>query len=313
MYTGAIIALDSVKKMGLSVDVKILDTERNFDKTKSMLQQTSLESIDAIIGPVDSKLLEEVAVQASSYSVPVVAPYASKSKLSLKNVFYSMPREEILRSRILNYALEKKKEEKILIIADDKNKAVRDSIVAKFPAARVAKMSKDGSLHLDDFLLMLSANEEYWVFVETKTPSLVASISSILNAANSEPNYSIRMFTTNFNEAFQNNDVSLSHLSNLKFTYPSVYNEASINNFTRAYANKFDNEPDKYATRGFDLTLDILLKLAYQKNLEATAQIIGQTEYSGNKFNYHKDWAKGYYNNTSYLMQYDNLQVKQVK
>jgi len=73
MYTGAMIALDSVKKMGLSVNVKILDTERNYEKTKSMLQQASLEDVDAIIGPVDSKLLGEVALQASNYNIPVVA------------------------------------------------------------------------------------------------------------------------------------------------------------------------------------------------------------------------------------------------
>lgn len=313
MYTGAMIALDSVKKMGLSVNVKILDTERNYEKTKSMLQQASLEDVDAIIGPVDSKLLGEVALQASNYNIPVVAPYASTNALSLKNVFFSTPREEILRSRILDYVSEKIKEEKILIIADDKHQAVKDSILAKFPTARVAKMSKDGSLHLEDFELMLSEDEEYWVFVETKAPSLVASISSILNAANSEKEYTVRMFTTDYSEAYENNDVSLSHLSNLKFTYPSVSKEIRTDNFTRAYVKKFGNEPDKYAIRGFDLTLDVLLKLAYQNNLEATWQLIGLTEYSGNKFNYDKVWTKGYYNNTSYLMQYDNLDVKQLK
>ena len=313
MYTGAMIALDSVKKMGLSVNVKILDTERNYEKTKSMLQQASLEDVDAIIGPVDSKLLGEVALQASNYNIPVVAPYASTNALSLKNVFFSTPREEVLRSRILDYVSEKIKEEKILIIADDKHQAVKDSILAKFPTARVAKMSKDGSLHLEDFELMLSEDEEYWVFVETKAPSLVASISSILNAANSEKEYTVRMFTTDYSEAYENNDVSLSHLSNLKFTYPSVSKEIRTDNFTRAYVKKFGNEPDKYAIRGFDLTLDVLLKLAYQNNLEATWQLIGLTEYSGNKFNYDKVWTKGYYNNTSYLMQYDNLDVKQLK
>jgi len=174
-------------------------------------------------------------------------------------------------------------------------------------------MSKDGSLHLEDFELMLSEDEEYWVFVETKAPSLVASISSILNAANSEKEYTVRMFTTDYSEAYENNDVSLSHLSNLKFTYPSVSKEIRTDNFTRAYVKKFGNEPDKYAIRGFDLTLDVLLKLAYQNNLEATWQLIGLTEYSGNKFNYDKVWTKGYYNNTSYLMQYDNLDVKQLK
>ena len=313
MYTGAQVALDSVKKMGLSVNVKVLDTERSFERTKSLLQQQSLSNFDAIVGPVDPRLLGEVAVQASNYNVPVITPNSSESELSLNNVFFSMPSDKNLRLRILDYVAKKKTKEKILVIADDKHQAVKDSILAKFPAARVAKMAKDGSLHLEDFLLMLSENQEYWVFVETKTPNLVASISSILNAANSEENYTVRMFTTNYNSAFEGDEVSMPHLSNLKFTYPSAFREINGDDFTRAYTKKYGNEPDRYATRGFDLTLDILLKLAYQKNLEATSQIIGLTEYSGNKFNYNSEWTKGYFNNASYLMQYDKLQINQIE
>lgn len=313
LYTGAMIALDSVKKMGLSVNVKILDTERSFEKTKSLLQQESLMNVDAILGPISSNLIGEVAVQANNYNVPVIAPYASESQLSLNNVFFSMPNDKTLRTSVLDYVARKRSKEKILVIADDKHQTVKDSIIAKFPTARVAKMSKDGSLHLEDFLLMLSENQEYWVFVETKRPNLVASISSILNAANSEKEYTVRMFTTNYSSAFEGDEVSLPHLSNLKFTYPSAYKETNAGSFIAAYQEKYGNEPDRYATRGFDLTLDVLLKLAYQKNLEATSQLIGLTEYSGNKFNYYNEWTKGYFNTASYLMQYNELQVKQIK
>lgn len=313
LYTGAMVALDSVKKMGLSVDVKVLDTELSYEKTKSLMQQQSLMNVDAIVGPISPNLIAEVAVQASNYNVPVIAPYASNNQMSLSNVFYSMPNDENLRVRILDYVAKKIDKEKILVIADDKHQAVKDSILTKFPTARVAKMSKDGSLHLEDFLLMLSENQEYWVFVETKTPNLVASISSILNAANSEEDYTVRMFTTNYNSAFEGDEISLPHLSNLKFTYPSANREINGDYFTSAYTKKYGNEPDRYATRGFDLTLDILLKLAYQKNLEATSQLIGLTEYSGNKFNYFNEWSNGYFNNASYLMQYDKLQVNQIE
>ena len=313
LYTGAIIALDSVKKMGLSVNVKVLDTELNYEKTKNILQQQSLMNVDAIVGPISSNLLGEVAVQASNYDVPVIAPYASESQLSLNNVYFSMPNNETFRTRILDYVAKKKTKEKILVIADDDQLAVKDSILSKFPTSRVAKMSKDGSLHLEDFLLMLSENQEYWVFVETKNSNLVASITSILNAANSEKDYTVRMFTTNYNSAFEDEEVSLAHLSNLKFTYPSAYKESTNNSFTNAYSKKYGNSPDRYATRGFDLTLDVLLKLAYQKNLQATSQLIGLTEYSSNKFNYYNKWTKGYFNTASYLMQYDQLEVKQIQ
>ena len=313
LYTGALVALDSIKKTGLSVNVKALDTELSFDKTKALLQQQNLSDFDAIIGPISPNLIGEVSLQASNYNVPVVAPYASESELSLSNVFFSIPSDENLRNKILDYVEEKRTKEKILVIADKKHQSQKDAILARFPAARTAKMSKDGSLHYQDFERMLSENEDYWVFVETDKESLASGIVSILNAANSEENYSVRVFTTNFNEAFEGDEVSLPHLSNLNFTFPSAYRETGDDNFVEAYVDKFGIEPDRYATRGFDLTFDVLLKLAYQKNLESVSQLIGTTEYSGNKFDYQHDWTKGYFNTAGYIMGYDDLQIKQIK
>ena len=186
LYTGALVAVDSIKKTGVSVDLKVLDTERNLNKVKEMLAQQPLFGVDAILGPVDPNLLGEIAVQANGYDVPVVAPFASKSKLSLSNVFFSNPNDEVLRERILNYVQEIRENQTIIIIADEKHQVAKDSILARFPMARVAKMSKDGSLHLVDFQTMLSEQEENWVFVETDQPNLAASVTSILNASNAE-------------------------------------------------------------------------------------------------------------------------------
>ena len=84
------------------------------------------------------------------------------------------------------------------------------------------------------------------------------------------------------------------------------------NAFSQAYLRKFGHEPDRYAVRGFDLMLDVLLKLGYRKNLFETASIIGETEYSGNSFNYFNDWSSGYYNKATYLMHYEDLHIKQL-
>lgn len=318
LYTGSLVALDSIKKMGVSVDVKFLDTQRNLETLKSLLAGESLWDVDAVVGPVDSKLLGEVAVQAASNSVPVIAPYTSNSELSLKNVYFSIPDNEVLRKRILDHLAEKRDKESIVIIADEKNQAAKDSILARFPMARVAKMSKDGSLHLVDFQAMLSETSENWVFVETSSSNLAASVSSILNASNNASEEiggktAVKMFTTNFNSAFESDAVSNSHLSNLNFTFPSAYKEVGNDSFVKAYRKKFGMVPDRYAVRGFDVTFDLLLKLSHKKNLFETSRIIGQTEYSGNRFNYFEDQSSGFYNKGTYLMRYDQLRIKQIE
>ncbi|SNY99388.1 LysM peptidoglycan-binding domain-containing protein [Flagellimonas pacifica] len=312
-YSGAMVAMDSIKKMGISVDVKTYDTERNQDKVKEIFFRENFIGVNAIIGPLLPDALDEVAVQAASKNIPVVAPITSNSGLSHNNVFFSVPKDDVLRKKMLSYLEKKYTDQNVVIIADSTHQVALDSILTKFPAAQIAKIIENKSLHLDEFLIQLSEKKENWVFVETAQPNMVSSVSSILNSAITE-DVSVRMFTTNFNSAFEEDAVQVTHLSNLKFSYPSFYREASNDAFTKAYRKRYKGlKPDRYAVRGFDVTFDVLLKLAHKNNLFETSKIIGLTEYTGNSFNYFNDWTSGYYNKACYLMEYDSLRIKEIK
>ena len=312
-YSGAMVALDSLKQLGVSVDVKTFDTQLNQTKVKEILFRENLNGTSAIIGPISASALDEVAVQASSQNIPVVSPTASKSALGHNNVFYSVPKEEVLRTKMLDYLDKIHEDQNVIIVADSTHNAAHDSILSKFPAAQIAKVIDNKSLHLDEFLIQLSETKENWVFLETNQTNMVSSVSSILNSAITEE-IKVRMFTTNFNNAFEDQAVSKTHLSNLKFSYPSFYREGGNDAFVKAYRKRFKGvRPDRYATRGFDLTLDILLKLAHKNNLFETSRIVGVTEYSGNNFDYYKAWSSGYHNQAGYIMEYDSLQIKQVQ
>ncbi len=312
-YSGAVVALDSIKKLGLSVDVKTFDTERNQNKVKQILSNQSLIGVNAIIGPLSSNVLDEVAVQASSAGVPVIAPIASDSHLSHSNVFYSVPKNEVLREKMLSYMQKIHTDQNVVIIADSTHQVAHDSILAKFPSAQIAKVINNKSLHLDEFLIQLSEEKENWVFLETDQTNMVSSVSSILNSAITE-DMAVRMFTTSYNNAFEDDAVQVTHLSKLRFTFPSFYRTSANDGFIKAYKKRFKGlNPDRYAVRGFDVTFDVLLKLAHKNNLFETSKIIGLTEYNGNSFNYFNDWTSGYYNRASYLMEYDNLTIKEIK
>jgi len=312
-YSGALMALDSIKKLGVSIDVQTYDTELSQTKVKEILFRDNLSGVSAIIGPVSGAALDEVAVQAATKNIPVIAPIASESKLSHGNVFFSVPRDAVLRDKMLSYMKRIYNNENVIIIADSTHQVANDSILGKFPAAQMAKLIDNKSLHLDQFLVKLSETKENWVFLETDQPNMVSSVTSILNSAISG-DIKVRMFTTSYNGAFEDDAISKTHLSNLKFTYPSFYREVGTDSFTKAYVKRFNgNQPDRYAIRGFDVTFDVLLKLAHKNNLFETSKIIGLTEYTGNSFDYFNDWTSGYFNKACYIMQYEDLQIKEVK
>ena len=317
LYTGALVAFDSIKKMGMSVDVKFWDTQRDLERVKSLLESDPLMNTSAVVGPVDRKLLGEVAIQANKFGVPVITPFLADSELTLQNVYFSVPDEESLQVKMLNYIEKLRVDENLIIMADEAHMAVRDSILSRFPEAKVADLIEN-KLDRAAFSELLSEEVENWVILETDMGSIVASITSQLNAANSDKKKDVRMFTTHYGSAFEDKSISIPQLGNLNFTFPSVFREVSNDSFMEAYRSKWGVEADRYAIRGFDLTMDLLLKLGYKNNLFQTTPFIGQTEYSGNRFNYFKevnnDWNSGYGNKASFILKYNyDLTITQVE
>lgn len=325
IYSGALIALDSLASLGVSVDVKTFDNQLNLAKTKEVLRQQNLAQVNAIVGPLDLPSLKEVAIQASRYQVPVIAPIPATSDLSLNNVFFSYTSDDILREDILNYVAGLREDQNIIIIADSDHPTERADILAKFPDAKIAEVKeeeKNIGIDIDKFKTLLSEETENWVFVETDDFKLVSSVTSILNSFQNallDPTdtegvkVKLRMFSTNKNKAFDNEVISNSHLSNLHFTYPSVHKETANNGFVKRYRQRFGDYPDRYAVRGFDITYDLLMKLAYKNDLMQVSQEIGETEYTGNKFSYRKDGTSGYFNQSSYIMSLEDMRIKEIK
>ena len=324
LYSGALMAVDSIAKLGISVDVKTYDNQLDQLKTKEILMRENLTNVSAIVGPLDLPSLKEVAVQASQYQVPVIAPIPANSDLSLNNVYFSYTSDEVLREKMLKYVEEKITEENIIIIADENSQVGKELILSRFPEAKILEVKeeeKNIGINREKLATLLSEEFENWVFVETENFKLISSVVSILNAFEdalldseiSEVKVQVRMFTTNKNKAFDNDVISSTHLSNLHFTYPSVFREASNSAFVEAYSKRFGDIPDRYAIRGFDLTYDLLLKLAYKNNLMEVSRIIGETEYTGNKFSYEKDMTSGYFNQASYIMAIEDLRVVELK
>ena len=315
LYSGSLIAIDSIAELGVSVDVKTYDTRLDLNQTKMVLRGEDLKQYDVIIGPLQKNSMKEVAVQAYNNNVAVISPLAGQGDANLDNVFYSVPPDSLIRASMLRYMKEQVTDQNIIVIADANHKEAENLIKASFPLANSVEISEDEeniSIDIDVFSALLSLEKENWVFVETDNFKMVSSVTSILNSSNSDTT-KVRMFTTLKNKAFENDVISGTHLSNLYFTYPSVFKEINSDAFRRRYRRRFGGEPDRYASRGFDLTYDLLLKLAYKKDLFQVSETLGQTEYTGNKFNYAKELGTAYYNTASYIMMYDQMQIKEVK
>ncbi|MCH4552951.1 PBP1 and LysM peptidoglycan-binding domain-containing protein [Aestuariibaculum lutulentum] len=319
-HSGVLMAVDSLKKLGVSLKVDVYDTKHEVSEVARIINNNDFESVDAVIGPLTSNTFEKAATELKQYNTPIVSPIGTDLRL-YDNVFQSRPSDKLLKSKIINYVKSDSADKNIVVISDTKNSAIANELKSEFTYARLVfsrkdKEGKDANyIMVGDVQSVLKPGKNY-VFLETQSEGLASNATSILASLNQAKNgnsgIEIILVTTNFNEAFEGDEVSNDQLSRLHFHYATTaksYSESDNNSFVKAYEKKYGLTPNKRAVKGFDLTMDVVLRLVTSENLYTSVNQSPLTEYVENKFAYNKELVGGYYNNAVYVVKYDNLNI----
>ncbi|HEY9113723.1 MAG TPA: LysM peptidoglycan-binding domain-containing protein [Bacteroidales bacterium] len=80
-YEGALMAADSLKKLGMNIKLYVYDVDDNASKTASLLRKPELRDMDLIIGPFLNKSFDQVARFAGNYKIPIVNPLSFRDEI----------------------------------------------------------------------------------------------------------------------------------------------------------------------------------------------------------------------------------------
>lgn len=319
-YSGVKMALDSAKQLGVSTNLKVFDTENQAAQISKILSENDFSNYDAVVGPVMASHFDRVASQLRSDKVPAISPLMKPTSL-YDNVFQTIPSEDFLENAVINFVKADSLRSNVVIIADNASQNVSNRIKSSIPSASqiYSKMNKEGKdafyVNASDLSAVFRTGKNY-VFLETKRAALILNVVSSLNSMTNRDKELI-LVTTNKNDAFDYEHLSNFHLSNLKFHYPSInkpYNTDKPNGFVKQYRKHYGIDPNKYAVRGFDLTLDVLLRLASSEDLYLASSNDVETVYLENRFRYAKKLSGGYYNESVYILQYTpDLTIEEAK
>ncbi len=314
-YSGVLMATEFAKDKGISVQLDVFDTEFSDSKVANIISSRDFESYDAVIGPLRQKNVEKAAALLKNGKVPVFSPLSNRDIKISKNVFQTLPSEDMMEEEMIQYIEERVGDRNLIIISDSKRAAQKGKLLAKFPNAKTASPRKEGFLYVQDIQKQINASKENWVILESADPIIVSNVVGVLNGMPMD--YKLRLFTLDKNDAYEYSDVSNMNLAKLKFTFPSVNKSYDYNDktpFLVSYKNKYGVLPNRYAVRGFDVTYDVLLRLASADDVYEATENDFQTEYVENKFRYSKKFLSGYVNNAVYIIKYkDNLQFEVLK
>ncbi len=301
-HQGVEMAIDSLRRRGVQVEVSFFDTENSEKKITSLILENNLSEYDAIIGPLFLKNAEIIASQVES--VPVILPFYSKkqSNNSSVNLIKSMPDIEKVEEKLIKYIEENYTNEKIIVVTDDKtnSKSRLWRVVNKLKAIDTIKdlsvlKPEKGYIDRERFNEKINENDSNWVILIGDD---TVTISDVVNNLGAYPQdkYKIRLFAfekgANFDGLVNNN-----YLSKLQFTYPTsaIYNNTStpkLKTFYNNFKSKNHTLPNKYALRGFDITYDVIARLVSYNTL-TDGIIQGKSERLTSVFEYDNQINKG--------------------
>lgn len=303
-YAGALIAIDSAKTMGLPLTVKILDSEesKNSSAVASLIAKNDFSKTDAVIGPFFQNHVETTAALLEKYNTPVISPLSNERGKPYSNLFQAMPNSLDVKRKMFDFMMAK--EGNIIAVIDPKKGSSKQYITENYPSVKIAEISDKGVPTLENVKSLMDKSKLNYVILESEKTGMVLSTCNILVTTSSE--YQVQLVTLEKNETLDFEEIPLSKLTRLKLLYPSVSrdNEApGAEIFAKVFKKKNNIFPNRFATRGFDVTFDVILRLfqdgGYKESVNEKA-----SEQIESKFNY-ANIDGGYYNKGVYLLYYD--------
>lgn len=305
-YSGALMAIDSAKTLNLNIDVTILDSQetKNSSNIENLAVQNNLQNANAIIGPFYQSQVDKLAGLLERNNVPVISPLSKEAGKPFRNSFVSMPTNDLLKNAMFDYM--KSKNGNIIAVIDNKKESIKNYITTNQPETKFAIYTDKGTLSTESIKALLVKDKvNYVVFASERTGTIFSVTNTLINALS---NYQIRLVILEPNPTFDYEEIALNRLTRLKLTYPSLRKENETNEamiFEKKFKRKNKIFPNQYATRGFDITFDTMLRLAQANNFETTTtEII--SEQVETKFDYVAKPNGGYINKGAYILQYNS-------
>lgn len=303
-YSGALMAIDSAKRLGLNFNVKIFDSQetKSSSNVLPIIRNNNVDKAHAVIGPFYPQYVEKAAELLNPHNVPVISPLRETSK-SYSNLYQSMPSGDFVKNVMFDYI--RSKEGNMIALIDRKKGSTKQFIEENHKDIFIAPLGEKGGVIGDSITPKLSKNKVNYFILETASTGMIFNALNQCNNAKSA-GYRTELVVLDINPTFETDEVFPRILrQNIIFPSLAKFQDTSESlGFATSYKKKNNVYPNQYAIRGFDLVFDTMLRLSQDEDFETTIQNTA-SEGIENKFDYEKKLASGYSNKGVYIMRYD--------
>jgi LysM repeat protein/ABC-type branched-subunit amino acid transport system substrate-binding protein len=263
-YEGFLLAADSLKQSGLSLNIRVYDAERDEAKIRKILQDVSDVHPDLIIGPVFSEEVNLAGRLAVFQEVNMVSPLSTRASLVAHNprVFQVVPSRDTEKEKLASYLAGVKKGRIVLIRGTD-SVSVRESwkfkkyFLEHRPVDELGRPLEFADFRLNDSLLthighVLSQHgENHVVVISESEPDVSRLITKLYMMA---PLYPMEVYGMPSWQAWKTIDLNYFHSLGLHLISPFFvdYTKPEIRRFMYRCRETYGYEPYETGNLGYN-------------------------------------------------------------
>lgn len=318
-YMGALLALDSLEKLGLVADVKFYDSKANAAEVNSILKGNDFKNTDIIIGPLFNQTITPVANWAKANNARMIVPFTANTAVLKNNpyVSFALPSDlTLIKSLAHYYALEHGDDNVVLVksgLAKDDNayRVFREEFNKLTTPQSYRGVLKE--VQLTDGGKELSAaivKDTLTIFVDLSSDLAHAMrfLTTLNRVKNERAHQDARVEVVGLNDWMKFEDLSNYYKNRFQLHYASPnhldYATEDMASFVKKFRAEYNADPSKYAVQGFDVTFAYLNQYLLLRNIPEGLMNDIRLESRGT--------GNGTENGTCYILKQENFEIKRV-
>lgn len=327
-YNGVEMAVDSLRKAGLSVNIRVYDTKGDTSTMRKLLQKEEVKALDLMFGPIIPLNQKMAANFAKEQIIRMISPVTSSNKILFKNPYVtktiaSTPTQV---KAIAHYIAKKHGDANVILINDNSRKdhqylskvfqkAYRSEIANRPDRMRDSAYVTTKGYKLGNVGNVLKTDALNILVVPSKDIAFVSSFLTDLNRLkNSRGMRNTGFMVFGLEDWAKYHQLDYDRVSKYNVHIPSSgyidYNAQKIVDFTRKYRAKYNNDPSKLTFVGFDIMMHQLGGMMLMGVGDATRLNYLQLDHLQMNFNYEQVGDNnGFENRNVYILAYQDYRL----
>lgn len=305
-YEGFLMAVDSLKKQGVSIDLYTYDTKGREATLNSILSKKEMKNMDIIFGPAKAQDIDVLATFADNNNIRLVVPFAPKVDEVFKNphIYQINTPQSYLYSEVYEHFTRKFSDSNVIFLNASNGDREKDEFIKGMKTElRNNGISYRDFTVTDNFYeittVMDTLRNNIFIPTSGKSTALVKILPQLTQIRREHPNYMMNMFGYPEWQTYTN-DYLASFYEIDTYFYSSFYTNnlfpAAVhftNSYRRWYSKDMANIYPKYGMLGYDTGYFFIKGLSkYGNKMEENLNSIQVTPIqTGFKFERVNNWG----------------------